>query len=447
MSAPDSQQGTPSFVAFLNYLRQQPGFEHIGIDHYVRFQALLDKLGGGDAPTRKLYPDELKHLFCPIFATNKQQQEQFHRAVAAYYNLEAPPLLSGPITPVSAGGEVSHTTVDNSQEGLRPGATARLVERVKGSTALLGRVNRSTILFVGAAAVLSGVTLWIALLAGQAIQGMKSRANDNVEIGQKPTPVNPNNVNKGGGGGGGSAGEENQHVKNQNAPLSNSDANLGGPATNSNSVANANAEVPGNVNTQPTATPPAAPVQAAASRDSSLPFGVVGVLILGFAGYELYRYFRRQRILQRQLNKKPPLVWRVKTDAPPSPIWDPEKIKNALWRMRRRQVPEFGRLDVQATLSATVEALGYTTLRYCPATRVPEYVILIDRASFLDHQARLFSELAAALERAGLTGALRKKPPSHLRRRRDVSRPAERRAEALERALSASARTPTACRP
>jgi hypothetical protein len=70
--------------------------------------------------------------------------------------------------------------------------------------------------------------------------------------------------------------------------------------------------------------------------------------------------------------------------------------------MRRRQIGEFHRLDVARTIAATIESRGYPTFRYRPDSRVPEYLVLIDFASFRDHQARLFSSLARAMEREGL---------------------------------------------
>ena len=63
-------------------------------------------------------------------------------------------------------------------------------------------------------------------------------------------------------------------------------------------------------------------------------------------------------------------------------------------RVRRRQLAEGMRLLVDQSVTATIEASRFPTLRYERATRPPEYLFLIARASVGDHQARLFDDLA-----------------------------------------------------
>src|SRR5437588_12942015 len=67
------------FGDLLAHLRQQ-GFR-IGVDHYLRLQQLLDKVGDHCAP------GELRTLLCPIFATSKTQQEQFYKVFDSYFDL------------------------------------------------------------------------------------------------------------------------------------------------------------------------------------------------------------------------------------------------------------------------------------------------------------------------------------------------------------------------
>ena len=70
--------------------------------------------------------------------------------------------------------------------------------------------------------------------------------------------------------------------------------------------------------------------------------------------------------------------------------------------MRRRQIDEFFRLDIKATVSATIRSLGFPSFRYAPATRIPAYLVIIERLSPGDHQARLFDEMVRALKREGV---------------------------------------------
>src|SRR4051812_43634036 len=67
------------FGELLEHLRQH-GFA-IGLDHYLRLQTLLDKIDGQCAPI------DLRTLLCPIFATSRNQQEQFYRIFDSYFDL------------------------------------------------------------------------------------------------------------------------------------------------------------------------------------------------------------------------------------------------------------------------------------------------------------------------------------------------------------------------
>ena len=70
--------------------------------------------------------------------------------------------------------------------------------------------------------------------------------------------------------------------------------------------------------------------------------------------------------------------------------------------MVNREEPLHERLDLGATLQATICAGGLPRLVYRRGSRVPEYLVLIDCASPRDHLAAFFDQLAAALEREGV---------------------------------------------
>ncbi|HTG15661.1 MAG TPA: hypothetical protein VK747_10380, partial [Blastocatellia bacterium] len=67
------------FAGFLEHLSRQ-GFT-IGVDNFLRLQELLNKISGDCAPS------DLKTLLCPVFATDKTQQDQFYKAFDSYFNL------------------------------------------------------------------------------------------------------------------------------------------------------------------------------------------------------------------------------------------------------------------------------------------------------------------------------------------------------------------------
>ena len=66
------------FNGFIEYIRQE-GFV-IGVDHYLRLQAVLKNFGS------TCQPSELKFLLCPIFATTQREQAQFYRSFDHYFS-------------------------------------------------------------------------------------------------------------------------------------------------------------------------------------------------------------------------------------------------------------------------------------------------------------------------------------------------------------------------
>ncbi|HEX8494029.1 MAG TPA: hypothetical protein VF658_14380 [Pyrinomonadaceae bacterium] len=118
-----------------------------------------------------------------------------------------------------------------------------------------------------------------------------------------------------------------------------------------------------------------------------------------FLLYEWHRFRRRKLTLHKQRGKKPPYVWSIRTQALAPKLYDSEQFYRAARSLRRRHVDEFYRLDVDGTISATIEALGFPNFRYKLDSKPPEYLALIERASARDHQAQLFKALTKELER------------------------------------------------
>jgi formylglycine-generating enzyme required for sulfatase activity len=133
-------------------------------------------------------------------------------------------------------------------------------------------------------------------------------------------------------------------------------------------------------------------------------FRAIGIAapIIIFLFYEWYRFNKRKVILQKQKGRKPPFTWALRVESPPAKLFDSDEFYDAATLMRRRQADEFYRLDIDRTIAATMESLGYPSFRYKFASKPPEYLALIDRASFRDHQAQFFNELMKSLEREGV---------------------------------------------
>jgi len=129
---------------------------------------------------------------------------------------------------------------------------------------------------------------------------------------------------------------------------------------------------------------------------------VILVPLLLFFSYEWYRLIRRRLVLQRKRGKRPPFSWPIHPEASPSEIYDSTEFYGAARRLQRRQVGESYHLDIGASVEATVHSLGFPRLQYKPDRKLPEYLVLVDRASFRDHQANLFHDLVRALRDEGL---------------------------------------------
>ncbi|HVG35807.1 MAG TPA: hypothetical protein VM911_22335 [Pyrinomonadaceae bacterium] len=129
--------------------------------------------------------------------------------------------------------------------------------------------------------------------------------------------------------------------------------------------------------------------------------GIAAPLII-LLFYEWYRFRRRKVILQKQKGKKPPFTWPLRVEASAPKLFESDHFYGAARLMRRRQADEFYQLDIDGTIAATVESLGYPSFRYKVASKPPEYLFLIDRSSFRDHQALFFNELTKSLEREGV---------------------------------------------
>lgn len=287
-------------------------------------------------------PSDLKTLLCPVLATNERQQEQFYAAVDAFFGIFK---------------EISSKAASSPQEDI-----PIIAKRPKGDSRKW--------LYVMAGALL--VTLILALA-----QALYLRSK-----GGTPVPVSPSI-----------------------------------PEVGASPSANANQRGEDRITIDPTELPQTTPVPPVAATTPANPkpkesfyrrYGnaihlsaIVAPLIF-FLILEWRQLNRRKLALEKQRGKKPPFVWPLKVEAPAAGLYDPLQLHTTARLMRRRQAGEFNRLDVTETVAATIAAHGYPSFRYRADSKPPEYLVLIDRSSFRDHETRLFDELMAALEREGL---------------------------------------------
>lgn len=374
MTRPAHEGGAPPLGPFLEYLRHK-GFE-VGVRHYIYAHELLARLGerydpralegqGGEpARAANVYgAEDLKTLLCPLFARTAEEQRRFHALFtesafaefAAWLMSQPEPVTATGLPPTDdaedgdgrkgEGGPAEtgppKSEPDDDENGARPDAEPprrRLLRR--------------------AAPVL--LALGLAFVAAALIYKWRS---------QRPAPP-PD-------------------------------------PTPSPTVEVARAGVP--VPTQTAAppmpgTPTPTPTPTPATRGPSASFypALASLFFLAFLLYEAAVRRRLHDALERQRAKSPPFRWPLEVAPPAVALYDSAEFHNAARLLRRRQTDEFHRLDVRATVGATVRAFGYPTFRYASASKVPEYLVLTERASASDHLSRLFTELVAALRRENL---------------------------------------------
>jgi hypothetical protein len=114
------------------------------------------------------------------------------------------------------------------------------------------------------------------------------------------------------------------------------------------------------------------------------------------------RYRRRHLALERARQRKPPVSWPIKARTPEIRDYRSDLFFRTARLLRQRRISDAERLDIPRSIAATIEARGFPTLRTKPDSVFPEYLVLVQRASFRDHQARLFEQLAKALATEGL---------------------------------------------
>lgn len=355
------------FGELLAHLRQH-GFP-IGVDHYLRLQELLDKVGASCAP------EDLKTLLSPIFATSRSQQEQFYRAFDSYFALFEPATLK------------EAPARSNVALQSRP----REIRRPEPNMAPAGFQKKW--LYIIAPAVLLALIVTFVLLSRRGAQtnqntaqqsnaNAQQQASGNANAGVPPIIEVPPPVA--------------QPTFEQPAP----GVVYPPPTSEPGSV---QPPLPPTQATPPTATAEPSPAPNFYERHKvAIYLAALLVPLALFFAYEWYRRRRRRMILERERKRKAPYVWPVNVNAPLPKLYESEQFYTAARLLRRRQVDEFYRLDVEATVAATIGTLGFPSFRYKSASKPPEYLVLIDRASFRDHQALVFDELTKALETEGV---------------------------------------------
>jgi len=284
-------------------------------------------------------PQELKQLIAPLFATDEKEQAQFYRLFDDYFALLRPPLQPEKTKPVNPTRVI--------EEGHAKSRSRRILS-------------------------------WVASI---------------VALGAIITFLGPSLSKK--------SGEENPQSTPTVSPI---------PTTPTPTPERTQGATPPPVTATPSEIavvqplPPQDEVMPLLMRNRTALMWIGGLLPLFLFGADEWRRFakRRQLVLERTRGGKPPFTWPIRIEPRALAYLRSEQFYKVVRKLRRRQIAEYHRLDVARTIDATIAASGYPTFQYRPDSRMPEYLILIDRASARDHQTALFDQFAQALQREGI---------------------------------------------
>lgn len=122
------------------------------------------------------------------------------------------------------------------------------------------------------------------------------------------------------------------------------------------------------------------------------------LILIGPFSWFLYRRRKRNYLIGKEPNTNPPFVWNISLDKTFHFHNIIEWNKTAT-QLRKREDGEKNKLDIQETLRQTIEQGGFINFQYKAEQRPVEYLFLIDRASFKDHQAIFYQLMAEKLSK------------------------------------------------
>lgn len=367
------------FGELLEHLRLQ-GF-NLGVDHYLRIQALLDKIGDACAPA------DLATLLCPVVAKSAAEQEQFHRTFQAYYNL----LSAEP------GGAQAGALPSIGPDSIRH-PWLEWLKRGASQVIWLGKRALQSPRFI------DGVILAILIATAGLCLSYYERTQTEFRLASQRRDEQVERVEQ-------LSGEverlerDVQRLKTDARAIEELARHKYGFVRSGDVVINLTGPPAIQVDDQPAAPKAELP----ASNEPPAPrfskggrWRAILSPLFFFLLYELYLFYQRKLALQRHRGIKPPYTWPIAIDLSAQKLYDTPAFYLATKLMRKRETDGPQRLDLPSTVTATVESLGYPTFCYKPDSKPSEYLLLIDRSSFQDHQAELFNALARELEQEAI---------------------------------------------
>lgn len=118
--------------------------------------------------------------------------------------------------------------------------------------------------------------------------------------------------------------------------------------------------------------------------------------------YEGYLWKRQRLLLSKLSSDYLPDIRPVRPPGRRPSLFASERFYRATRLLRSRQVAEYNVLDIGATIAATIKSVGFPSLHFRRGSKLPEYLVLIERKTPRDHLCQFFDELVTALGREGI---------------------------------------------
>ena len=134
----------------------------------------------------------------------------------------------------------------------------------------------------------------------------------------------------------------------------------------------------------------------------SIRFGVAILPLLLFGCWRLWQIYRRRLILEKRSTSSIPELQRMMVKGATDQLFRGPVFRRTAQQLRRHHEVISSELDASTTVDATIEKGGWFTPVYRGQQVLPEYLVLIDRISFQDQQARRVDEIILRLREDGV---------------------------------------------
>ncbi|MGH7596621.1 MAG: DUF1566 domain-containing protein [bacterium] len=131
-------------------------------------------------------------------------------------------------------------------------------------------------------------------------------------------------------------------------------------------------------------------------------FAALLLPLLLFTVWWLWQRYRRRLLLEKRRTTAPPELQRIVVKGASAELFRGPRFRRAAQQLRRHREIGSSELDAAATVATTIEKGGWFSPVYGRRQVLPEYLVLVDRASFHDQQARRVDEIIARLQEDGV---------------------------------------------